>query len=445
MTNKDLFDKVEDPINRDDYIEKIIDIYSKRNIYEPKAYAIYLNIPEERNHHDKESLSKIEIPNSERLYVNLFNKWKNNVIHMSNENYHFGRNHGLYDEDFLTIHNTLLYMPDVKDFSTIQNLRNDSLYPAYNKYFFRELLNSPGWCFIKSAIMNGLFENPIHTEHRFYLNLDESDIVKFSEEYIKKCEERNLKYSFKFSNFSKRDDVFIIYSDSDNLINNYNIINEIKEENPDIVSRTKNPPFLTGVIDGWIGYGSEPLYTDYNEKSSYSFKRCEVIDEAIENVTKRYLKNLNKKYKYKNGEHPAIAIFNDLVATDIVNKDNSYDYTDTYIKVADYIKKDIDGFFEQNIKEVNINNHGIYVEDEYIKMTKILLDIDPNFKNDIKNEYYNVCDKHNISKRNTCFGNSNIRLLQDADYRRDEAERKKSKINEMFNEDNNNSEQIKKK
>ena len=42
----------------------------------------------------------------------------------------------------------------------------------------------------------------------------------------------------------------------------------------------KDPPLLTGRIDGWIGYGSEPNKSIDGKKTSFNKKRATIIEKV---------------------------------------------------------------------------------------------------------------------------------------------------------------------
>ena len=141
-------------------------------------------------------------------------------------------------------------------------------------------LMSP-WEFIKSHRIAAYRSKKMKIEHRLYLNVDPLDIYKVSIALIKKCISRNIPFDFKFDRIGNRDDTLIIYTDTEHLVDFISILNEIKQDHPDIVGRFKNPPILTGDIGGWIGYGSEPATrgTSFNEVRAKAIEKA--MDEAV--------------------------------------------------------------------------------------------------------------------------------------------------------------------
>ena len=108
---------------------------------------------------------------------------------------------------------------------------------------------------------------------------------------VEKCDERHLPYYFKFDQYADRDDTIVIYSSTDNLPKYLEILQEIKKEHSELISRMKDPPILTGKIDGWIGYGSEPVKTPDGKMHSFNEIRAKVLEYSIGKITKMWIMN----------------------------------------------------------------------------------------------------------------------------------------------------------
>lgn len=61
------------------------------------------------------------------------------------------------------------------------------------------------------------------------------------------------------------------------------ILEEIAKEKPEIIKRTNKPPMMTGYIDNWIGYASDPQNED-----SYNNVVARVVDDALKEVRRNY-------------------------------------------------------------------------------------------------------------------------------------------------------------
>lgn len=103
-----------------------------------------------------------------------------------------------------------------------------------------------------------------------------------------KSKEQNFNYYFKvadpYENEEKRKDKLCIYFSLEDAQKFFEILQEIKNENPQI--SFAEPPILTGRVDEWLGVAS-----DYKErkkkcisKNSYNSKMSDIVMEAIEKV-----------------------------------------------------------------------------------------------------------------------------------------------------------------
>lgn len=123
------------------------------------------------------------------------------------------------------------------------------------------------------------------------MDTESLDTYKMTTYLVEKCDEHNLPYYFKFDQYADRDDTIVIYSSTENLTKYVEILQEIKREHPELVSRAKEPPVLTGKIDGWIGYGSEPAKTPDGQRHSFNEIRAKVLESSIGKVTKQWIMN----------------------------------------------------------------------------------------------------------------------------------------------------------
>ena len=116
-----------------------------------------------------------------------------------------------------------------------------------------------------------------NVKHRLYVNIDNVDVHKLGRLFFEKCEEGDLPYKFKFTGAVERDDVFVVYSDTEHLLDYYRILTEIKKEHPELEQSISRPPIMSGVVDGWIGYGTEPQQFE----QSFNSLRCEIVNQAF--------------------------------------------------------------------------------------------------------------------------------------------------------------------
>ena len=117
-------------------------------------------------------------------------------------------------------------------------------------------------------------------KHRFYINPDTRDIYKFAKSFAEKCKNKNIPFEFKFACGNNHGaDRMVIYSSTETLLEYYNIFEEMKKENPEMIERCGRPPILTARIDNWLGFGDEPDQT--KNKESYNGKRSTIIKKEM--------------------------------------------------------------------------------------------------------------------------------------------------------------------
>lgn len=135
------------------------------------------------------------------------------------------------------------------------------------------------------------------TNNRLYINCPKQNIADIIITFAEKCKEQGLPYYFKHctdneSVNARRADQIVIYSNIIHTADYVQILREMAQENPQLVQNCGNPPVLTGNIDGWIGFGDEPLRTQKKEIGkrdvSYSSFRTAIITKLM---TNRSIKN----------------------------------------------------------------------------------------------------------------------------------------------------------
>ena len=176
---------------------------------------------------------------------------------------------------------------------------DDELKDLLDKLRWDRVGEFSSWDHIKSkSILTGLHEQP-PILHRLYLNCDSIIIDRFGLEFIKKCMARKKPFYFKYSDYAKRDDTIVIYSDDECLKDYIEIIKEIREEQH-LENYFHKPPILTAQIEDYIGYGSEPLDPkEGEEQQSFNTKRELHLGRCIKKTTVEWMKrNCNSKFKY---------------------------------------------------------------------------------------------------------------------------------------------------
>ena len=255
MDLKELYNSIDDTLT-DDNVSKLIEIYSNNsNLYNGLTYNYSNDIPKDNN----AVINRVE---RDKFYANCFNAWKKNVISMSKEEFKKLLDRGSYNKDFIKLRNYMLKVPDIHSYEEMKELyygdnTPEEIKQLLEKYGWDSLGAYSGWIHTDSRYLCAKRTNRPKIEHRLYINTDSISLYKIINLFMSECSKKGIPFYFKFDNSSGfRDDSIPIYSSTEHLLDYIEILNNIKKNNPDL--NFYNPPLLTGKINGFIGYGSEP-------------------------------------------------------------------------------------------------------------------------------------------------------------------------------------------
>ena len=249
----------------------------------------------------------------DKFIVDNFNRWKNQLTTITTEELEQLKKQGSYDETIDDLKDYLSMIPDITTIDEYNYILNASqgfpnLENAFYKYNWDSIGMFTGWKHIVSRYIHAKRSKNINVMHRLYLNIDSRDIHKVAGEFQKKCEERGIDYYFKFDEFFDRDDNFVVYADTEKLPLYIELIKEIAKENPKIKERMGKPAFLSGKINEYIGYGSEP--TEKNgQKRSYNSVRSKCLEEAAKRTLNNWYKNNRNCQFLLNGQRMSMIDF----------------------------------------------------------------------------------------------------------------------------------------
>lgn len=291
MELRDLYNQIRNPIDDLGIIEKLINAYANSS----KGFGGYyghLTKMVQKEH----SKGQYYRDDADRFYAMLFNKWKNGIVAMTKEEFIELYKMGGYGQDFIKMRNYLRNVPDVFTMKEADEIfygsKDDKeLENAFEKYSWKSFGSGSGWVHVCSRYLTAKKDQYPNIEHRLYLNTESLDTYKMTTYLVEKCDEHHLPYYFKFDQYADRDDTIVIYSSTDNLPKYLEILQEIKKEHSELISRMKDPPILTGKIDGWIGYGSEPVKTPDGKMHSFNEIRAKVLEYSIGKITKMWIMN----------------------------------------------------------------------------------------------------------------------------------------------------------
>lgn len=291
MELMELYNQIHNPIDDISVIEKLINAYANNS----KGFGGYYGqlTKTVQKEHNKGQYYRED---ADRFYAMLFNKWKNSIVAMTRDEFVELYKQGSYGQDFIKMRNYLKNIPDVSTMKEADEIfygskSDKELEDALEKYSWKSFGGGSGWIHVCSRYLTAKKDQYPNVEHRLYLDTESLDTYKMTTYLVEKCDEHNLPYYFKFDQYADRDDTIVIYSSTENLTKYVEILQEIKREHPELVSRAKEPPVLTGKIDGWIGYGSEPAKTPDGQRHSFNEIRAKVLENSIGKVTKQWIMN----------------------------------------------------------------------------------------------------------------------------------------------------------
>lgn len=386
---QEMYEKIENPLNDDEVVRKLIEGYSDE-LGTKKYYNKLVKV-----NYKQKKYTEPNMKDKNKFVSELFNEWKNDItLNISDDEI---KNYG---KDFSNLRKFLKNIPYVKssydrnakEFFKLNGKENrdKQLETVYSKY--TPFSQGRSWTYITYNNINPSKYKKFIVDHRLYLNTENIDTYKVMELFRNKCKERELEYLFKYAEKGDRDDTIVIYSDDRKLSDYMEILEEIKKEEPEIVKRAQTPPMLTGKIDGWIGYGSEPkLDEDGKNTNSFNNLRSGIIQNAISKETIKWIRENKELTKKDLGFNECLTkqIFDDI-------KDKYRMYKSVYEpkfqeKLLKRLEKEIEknkselleGKFDK-IKEFNIGDINIEVDSEMIQrafrpLSKKILKTDPSF------------------------------------------------------------------
>ncbi len=317
MNLMEVYNRTKNPLNKE-LIEDIIKKYSSiGNITSPMSniYTIVTNT-------NRGNQSKINEEDKEKFYNDMFNSWKDMILKVDKQSSYDLYSKGCIDDDFVFLRRTLANN-EFKDYKEFEKYCEENSIDYKIHAWNSKALDGP-WTYVHSDKFYSSKHSPFKIEHRLYINTNAEDLYKMVSLFREKCDSKNIPYVYKYNESSVRDDGIVIYSSTELLETYLKVLNEIKKENPDLVSRINEPPILSGKM-GYVGYGSEPDYDDRGMTQSFNRIRSDIIEESINEASRNWFKNhLNLKLGETSIED---AIVKDCAQNEIKNLINYYNYT----------------------------------------------------------------------------------------------------------------------
>lgn len=182
-------------------------------------------------------------------------------------------------------------------------------------------------------VMDPIRENE-ENEIKFYINAGD-DTCKIAEFFREKCKEQNLNYYFKvanpYDNEEDRTDKLCIYSSLNDAQKYFEILQEIKKENPQI--SFKKPPILTAKVDEWLGIASDYKGDRKIKGDTYNNKMSDIVVDSINNT----LKGISRKDIPENIKNNSDLM--DLLKKEIITMASQIGYSKEKLSVRKSDKK----------------------------------------------------------------------------------------------------------
>lgn len=267
------YDDIKNPLT-DDVVKDIIINYSKKgNMY----YTLTKRFNDIKKH--KEHYIPAQ---RDALYEFIYNEWRNAILKPNSI-----RLSTIKKEDLGLLQSLLISKPSIKTEQEYISFIYSN--PVLERYAWSNHGNNTDWIHINSNnIQTGQNKN-WQSEHRLYINTDGvEDFVVYM--FVKECINKNLPYYVKYSPNTPRDDMIVIYSNTDNLDDYIEIVKKIFKDNPWLDKYMFEPPILTGKINEYVGYASDPS----DKKESFHQRRAKIIENSInDNMWEWYLNHMN--------------------------------------------------------------------------------------------------------------------------------------------------------
>lgn len=448
-----IYNEIQNPINNDDTLKKIIETYAK---CEEKHRDFYTSIMQGT---DKEHIDQWFQSDEDYLFAVLFNTWKENITKITPIKFQklYGHKGEFYDKDFRELQNYLEGISDIstkEEFDQIMHKKhgNELLDKAIKKYTLEVKQGSlfDKWHYIDSAKLAEKTTSPVI--HRLYINTDSVLTRPLLADMFAEFQNREMEYSLKYSEAGGRDDTIVIYANDENLQDyieilrdKYEKIQQIRSNKPGYaeIYNIYAPPLMTGVIDGWIGYGTEPGKDENGNNTSYNKVREKLMKEAISKATYEWFyENKDKELAIKDGKIEVSQIVSLAIAEAYLNKakrilptSNSVYSSRPEILDDRKLKKNLIQNVQSNISDELLdikdenNNENKIIDIEFGNDTNIsfdreevknvlnrlsvqILNWDSRFLDEVRNKVKELSPKYKIDEKSFCIDTSVVNRIK---------------------------------
>ena len=230
-----------------------------------------------------------------------------------------------------------------------------------------------------------------------------------------------------------------------NMKDKYEKIQQIRSNKPGYaeIYNIYAPPLMTGVIDGWIGYGTEPGKDENGNNTSYNKVREKLMKEAISKATYEWFyENKDKELAIKDGKIEVSQIISLAIAEAYLNKakrilptSNSVYSSRPEILDDRKLKKNLIQNVQSNISDELLdikdenNNENKIIDIEFGNDTNIsfdreevknvlnrlsvqILNWDSRFLDEVRNKVKELSPKYKIDEKSFCIDTSVVNRIK---------------------------------
>lgn len=394
-TYRELYNSIENPIVNPQIFDILMEQYSNNQGLYNIITSVYRKEKKKKNINQK---------HKEGIALVLFDYWSQSIQEQSESILPTLKKEQLYQnmtiQEFRELQRTLRSIGKVTSIQRLIQIQKD--YPLIRKYLPNKSISNndiDSWTHILSEQYDRFDGKKEVVEHRLYLNVENENLYEILYCFIKKITDMHLPYHFKYSE-GLRDDSIVIYSDKEHLKDYIQILRDIKKERSYLFSDYLKPPILTGKIDGWIGYGSEP---GTNKSSSFNSKRINVMEDSIDDVFYSYISNSDLPITMNNKKMTLNEYYAHLITKRIVD-----DYNNQLARVK--TQKDIDGLYNRTgFLPNDLNDEAVKKLYEEVKLQ--IPDVIDKLKNKKESDQVLLKITTKKGKMNTSLMNREIKAI----------------------------------
>lgn len=275
-----LYKGIKNPVNMDS-INQILDAYTDNTIFYEGLIDTDLS---------KKVVRRYNRADNDRFLTFIFNEWKQSIhsIVLTGRSTPEWKNVFTSLDRYLSTKNPTT-AEEVREVLYPKNCNDQNIIKGLENLSWTRLGEFSSWTHVDSSfIYLGQHDrNPV--EHRLYVNCDSDVVDKIGYEIASRCRKAKLRYYFKYDAYGTRADTIVVYTNTTNLPKFRKMLNDIVREN-NLQRKIHKPPLLTGLIDGWIGYGTEPQKVN-GKRESFNSIREKHLESCIKKATGLWIKN----------------------------------------------------------------------------------------------------------------------------------------------------------